>query len=117
MSVNEKLVTITDRAAAKLREIMARENRELISLRIGLVRTHCMDGQGYTYRLALEDAPAGDDEVSQNNGIEVRVDPTSAKYLRGLKLDYLETMGEAGFKIDNPNIVGKCPCGHHDIFE
>jgi len=42
---------------------------------------------------------------------------TSSKYLKGAEPDYLETLKEAGFKVNNPNITAKCPCGHHDIFE
>ena len=45
------------------------------------------------------------------------VDRASAEYLKGAELDYIETLNEAGFKINNPNARAKCPCGHHDIFE
>lgn len=117
MGVNGTVVTFTDRAASKLRDIIAAENRQGCRLRIALVRTHCMDGRGYTYRLALEESPLGDDEVLEHGGVQVCIDPASSKYLNGAELDYLETLNEAGFKINNPNAIAKCPCGHHDIFE
>ncbi len=116
MSGNETLVTITDIAASKLRGVMLGQNQEPLALRVALVRTHCMDGTGLTYRLALEDCPKADDQVSEHNGIKVCVDPASAKYLKGAELDFIETLAEAGFKINNPNIIAKCPCGQHDIF-
>lgn len=117
MNANERVVTITDTAASKLRDTAAGENRQIVSLRIAAVRTRCMGGRGYTYSLEFEDSPAENHELSEQNGIRVHVDPASAGYLNGVELDYVETLGEAGFKINNPNAIGKCPCGHHDLFE
>lgn len=117
MSGNERLITITDKAASKLRDIAAAESRQIVSLRMATVRTHCMGGRGYTYRLEFEDSPAADDALSEHNGIKVCVDQASVNYLKGAELDYVETLNQAGFKIDNPNIIEKCPCGHHDVFE
>ena len=111
------LVTITDKAAAKLREIAARENKQAFNLRMAAVQTHCMDGRGFTYRLVFDDSGTKNDEVSEHNGIRVCLDPASANYLNGAELDYIETLAETGFKINNPNVISKCPCGHHDIFE
>ena len=76
-----------------------------------------MDGRGFTYKLVFDDSATKEGEVSENNGIKVRVDEASVKYLKGAELDYIETLAEAGFKINNPNVISKCPCGHHDIFE
>lgn len=117
MNGNERLVTITGKAASRLRDIAAGENRQIVSLRIAAVRTRCMGGRGYTYTVEFEDSPAADDELSEHNGIKVYVDPASAGYLKGAELDYIETLAETGFKINNPNVIAKCPCGHHDIFE
>lgn len=117
MNENETAVTVTGKAASRLRDIAAAENRQVVSLRIAAVRTHCMGGRGYTYSLELEDSPAANDELSEHDGIKVCVDPASARYLAGAELDYVDTLPETGFKINNPNVVAKCPCGHHDIFE
>ena len=117
MNGNERGVTITGKAAAKLRELAAAENRQAVSLRIAAVRTRCMGGRGYTYSVEIEDSPAAIDGLSEHDGIEVCVDQASAGYLQGAELDYIDTLAETGFKINNPNVVAKCPCGHHDIFE
>jgi len=117
MNGNERVVTITGNAASKLRAIAAEENRQVVSLRIAAVRTRCMGGRGYAYRLEFEDSPAANDALSEHDGIKVYVDPASARYLKGVELDYIETLEETGFKINNPNVIAKCPCGHHDIFE
>jgi iron-sulfur cluster assembly protein len=117
MSGNDGPVTITDKAASKIREFAAGAGRQTASLRLAAVQTRCMGGRGYAYSLAFEDSPAADDAVSEHNGIRVCVDPASARYLKGAELDYIETLVQAGFKINNPNVIAKCPCGHHDIFE
>ncbi len=113
----ERLIMITDKAASKLREIMVRENNQAISLRLALVRTHCMDGRGFLNVLKFEESPGSNDEVLEDSGLKLCIDPSSAQYLRGAELDYIETSTEAGFKVNNPNVIAKCPCGHHDIFE
>ncbi len=117
MNANERLVTFTDEAASKLREVMARENQQTSSVRMAVIQTHCMGGRGYENKLALEDSPKGDDEVSEHNGIRLCVDQVSARFLKGAEVDFVDTPEEAGFKINNPNVIAKCPCGHHDIFE
>jgi len=117
MNTNERLIAVTRGAAAKLKDIAARENRQAASLRITAVRTRCMGGRGYTYSLGFEDIPGADDTVSEDNDVKVCVDAESVRFLKGAEIDYFETVGENGFKIINPNVVAKCPCGHHDIFE
>jgi len=117
MNGTERLMTISGKAASKLRDIADEENMQRMSLRIAAVRTRCMGGRGYMYRIEFEDSPGPNDEVSEHNGIKVCVDPDSVRYLKGAELDYIETLSEIGFKIKNPNVIAKCPCGHHDIFE
>jgi len=56
-------------------------------------------------------AQEGDHEF-ESEGVKVVVDPFSAPYLSGARVDYLETIQESGFKIDNPNAVASCGCGH-----
>jgi iron-sulfur cluster assembly protein len=76
-----------------------------------------MGGRGYENKLALEDSPTGNDEISEHNGIRLCVDQTSARFLRGTEVDFVDAPEGSGFKINNPNVIAKCPCGHHDIFE
>lgn len=115
MSLEEPVVTLTDKAASKVRSIIATESKQ--ALRIAMVRTHCMGGRGFTYQLALEDSPEADDGVFEDNGVKVCIDPTSSGYLHGAELDFVETLGQSGFKVNNPNVIARCPCGHHDLFE
>lgn len=115
--MNGTPVTITDGAASRVRDLMAAEHKPASSLRIALLRTHCMGGRGFTYRLGLEDSPSNDDEVFEHNGLTVFIDRVSRRYLDGAELDYVESLEGAGFTLNNPNVIAKCPCGHHDIFE
>ena len=115
MGLDQTVVSLTRRAASKLRDLVAMEPTQ--SLRIALVRTHCMGGRGFTYRLVLEDVPSGDDEVFEDGGVKLCIDQVSTKYLYGAELDYVETLEGTGFKVNNPNVMARCPCGHHDIFE
>jgi iron-sulfur cluster assembly protein len=117
MNAKGNLVTFTDGAASRLREVMAGKNQQTCGIRLAVVRTHCMGGKGYENKLALEDSPREDDEISEHNGIKLCVDPASASFLRGAEVDFVDTPEGAGFKVNNPNVVAKCPCGHHDIFE
>ena len=115
--MDETPVTVTERAASRLRDIMAAEHQPVSSLRIALVRTRCMGGRGFTYQLGLEASPTSDDEVFEHNGLTVVIDPASSGHLHGAELDYVESPEGTGFTVNNPNVVAKCPCGHHDIFE
>jgi iron-sulfur cluster assembly accessory protein len=117
MEVDGKLVTLTERARSKVRDIIATGDGRERHLRIAVVRTRCMGGRGFTYRLALEESPSNDDELFEDDGLSVCVDPASSRHLKGAEMDYVDTLAAAGFKLDNPNTIGKCPCGHHDIFE
>ena len=115
MSLDEPVVTVTDRAASRLRGLMAIESTQ--ALRLAVVRTHCMGGRGFTYQLAPEDSPAADDGVFEDHGVKICVDAASSAYLRGAELDFVETLADNGFTLNNPNVIARCPCGHHDIFE
>src|SRR4030067_691582 len=79
MNGNAQGVTITGKAAAKLRELAAAENRQAVSLRIAAVRTRCMGGRGYTYSLEMEDSPAANDELSEHDGTKGGVDPARSR--------------------------------------
>ena len=114
--MNETLVTITEKAASKLREVAVAEENQSPSFRMAVVRTHCMGGKGFSNKLEI-DSPKADDDVINHDGIQLCVDPASGPYLKGAVLDYIEGDDKAGFSINNPNVRSKCPCGRHDIFE
>jgi len=78
-----------------------------LGLRIAVIGGGC---SGLQYKLGL-DAPSAEDDVQEQDGSVVIIDEKSALYLVGSTLDFLDTVQESGFKIDNPNATAKCGCG------
>ena len=109
-TATHELVTLTARAAEKVRGLMAEEPAgEAEVLRIAIQGGGC---SGFEYALGFDrGAQAGDAELEFHE-VRVVVDPFSAPYLKGATIDFLETLQESGFKIDNPNASSSCGCGH-----
>jgi iron-sulfur cluster assembly protein len=104
------LVTLTERAASKVSGIMAEEPAgEAEVLRIAIQGGGC---SGFEYALGFDRGAQEGDHAFECEGVTVVVDPFSAPYLLGAQVDYLETIQESGFKIENPNATASCGCGH-----
>jgi iron-sulfur cluster assembly protein len=67
---------------------------------------------GMQYGMAFEEAPRDFDRVVETEGVRLLVDPTSLMYLQGSTIDYVDSLMGGGFRIDNPNAVSTCGCGH-----
>jgi iron-sulfur cluster assembly accessory protein len=102
------LLTLTPGAATKVRELLAEEGDETLVLRVAIQGGGC---SGFQYGLGFDTVAEGDVEL-ELEGVPVVVDPFSAPYLRGTTIDFLNTIQESGFKIDNPNATASCGCGH-----
>jgi len=104
------LISLSERAATKIRSLMEQEPvGEAEVLRVAIQGGGC---SGFQYGLGFDTGPTDGDLELELHGVPVVVDPFSAPYLRGASIDYLETIQEAGFKIDNPNATASCGCGH-----
>ena len=104
----DELVSLTPAAAAKISALMAEET-DVSVLRVAIEGGGC---SGFQYGLGFDRGAQEGDFTFDCEGVTVVVDPFSAPYLRGAKVDYLETIQESGFKIDNPNAISSCGCGH-----
>ena len=105
-----EVVTLTERAAGKVRDLMAQEPAgEAEVLRIAIQGGGC---GGYEYQLGFDRGATADDTEFEFYGVRVVVDPASAPYLKGSTVDFVESLQESGFKVDNPNASGSCGCGH-----
>jgi iron-sulfur cluster assembly accessory protein len=103
-------VTLTARAADKIIALMAQEPvGEAEVLRVAVRGGGC---SGFEYALGFDRGPSEGDLTFEAHGVNVVVDPFSAPYLEGASVDFVETIQEAGFKIENPNAVSSCGCGH-----
>jgi len=76
-----------------------------------------MGGRGHSHELAVAEKESDDDVVVESSGLTFVINPPSARILAGAHADHVETLKESGFKVSNPNATGKCPCGHHDLFD
>ncbi|MGZ4383803.1 MAG: iron-sulfur cluster insertion protein ErpA [Gaiellaceae bacterium] len=104
------IVTLTEAAASKVRQLLAQESEDELSvLRVAIQGGGC---SGFEYALGFDRGPMEGDISFTSQGVDVVVDPFSAPYLTGTTIDFVESIQEAGFKIENPNAVSSCGCGH-----
>ena len=105
----QALVTLTESAATKVRELMAEEPEgEATVLRVAVQGGGC---SGFQYGLTFDNEEKPNDNVIEFDGLKVYVDAMSGMYLDGVKIDYIESLEGSGFKIENPNASGSCGCG------
>lgn len=102
------MLTITEKAAAKAKEILAERGIEGGALRVFVVGGGC---SGFQYGMALAREPEEDDLVVEQAGVRILVDADSALLLQGAEIDYVDDLMRAGFTIYNPNAVSSCACG------
>ena len=102
------VVSLSDAAASKLRELTKDETNPDIGLRVYVYSGGC---SGFRYGMMLEDAPTEEDRTFEENGVKVYVDGRSIDLLRGAQIDYVDTLMGAGFTVNNPNAVAACGCG------
>ena len=101
-------LSLTDNAIVKVKEIMAQQDPVPAGLRVGVVGGGC---SGFSYNMTFENQAGMMDKVFNFDGLKVFVDATSAMYLNGCIVDYVETLEAAGFKFENPNVKSTCGCG------
>jgi iron-sulfur cluster assembly accessory protein len=106
---HETIVSLTEGAATKIKELMAEEPEgDTGVLRIAVQGGGC---SGFEYALGFDQgAQEGDHRVS-SYGIDIVVDPFSAPYLSGTQIDFVDGL-QGGFAINNPNVTAACGCGH-----
>ena len=102
-------LTITETAASRLLGMMKEKELGNYGLRVFVSGGGC---SGMQYGMAFEEKAQNFDEVVETDGVRLLVDPTSLMYLRGATIDYVDSLMGGGFRIDNPNAVSSCGCGH-----
>ena len=102
------MITLTDNAAQKVKELIDQEGDDTLALRVAVRPGGC---SGFSYEMFFDSELAGDDITQEYGAIKVTVDPSSAQLLTGATLDYKDGLQEAGFHIDNPNAQRTCGCG------
>ena len=102
------MITVTDAAATKVRELLDQEDDEALALRVAVRPGGC---SGFSYEMFFDGETLADDHAEDIGGVRVVVDPTSAQLLVGATLDYKDGLQQTGFSIDNPNAQRTCGCG------
>lgn len=102
------MIEISATATEKIKEMMSSEGLTEAYLRVGVNMGGC---SGFTYGLGIEEEVTEQDEMLEMNGLKVLLDKESIKYLRGVEIDYKETVMGGGFTIHNPNAIATCGCG------
>jgi len=100
-------VSVTERAAARIKELIEAENRAGQGLRVKVVGGGC---SGLQYKVDF-DVPKATDKVFERDGAKVLVDMKSLLYLTGTELDYKDELMQSGFVFQNPNVKKSCGCG------
>jgi iron-sulfur cluster assembly accessory protein len=102
------MITLTERAANEIRNIMEAQGKTDAMLRVFVTGGGC---SGLQYGMAIDDIVDEGDQVFDSHGIKVVIDPLSLGYMSGSEVDFVEDSLGGGFKIDNPNAVRSCGCG------
>ena len=105
-TMNQTL-TLTPAAAKRVAMIAQKQTRPAI-LRLSVEGGGC---SGFQYKFDLADGPDGDDAVSETDGVQLVVDPVSLDLVDGSVVDFVESLGGAAFRVENPNAAAGCGCG------
>jgi iron-sulfur cluster insertion protein len=102
------VITLTDTASVKVKELIAQEGQDGLMLRVAVRPGGC---SGFSYEMFFDTEKDSEDIVNEAFGVPVVVDPSSLQLLTGATLDYKDGLQGAGFAIDNPNAQKSCGCG------
>jgi iron-sulfur cluster assembly protein/iron-sulfur cluster insertion protein len=102
------MITLTDTASVKVKELISQEGQDGLMLRVAVRPGGC---SGYSYEMFFDTEKDAEDMVLEQLGVAVVVDPSSAQMLVGATLDYKDGLQGAGFAIDNPGAQKTCGCG------
>src|SRR5690242_1593898 len=101
-------LSLTDEAVSRLKTVLQAQQVPEGALRVYVSPGGC---SGFSYGMSLEAEPADDDEIVEQSGVRVIVDPFSLQYLDGAQIDFIDSLMGGGFTVVNPNAVKSCACG------
>jgi iron-sulfur cluster insertion protein len=104
------MINVTPAAASKISELLTEESKAGAGLRVFVQGGGC---SGFQYGLMIDEGEgqADTDQQIESNGIRLLVDPSSARYLKGAEVDFIDNLTGGGFTIRNPNAKSTCGCG------
>ncbi len=108
MTPNSAPMTLTAAAAERVKALLAQRGKPSLGIRIG-VNTKGCSGMSYTLEYADEKGPY--DEIVEDQGVTILIDPKASMFIIGTEMDYVEEKLNSGFVFNNPNEKGRCGCG------
>jgi iron-sulfur cluster assembly protein len=102
------LFTISDTAAERIKELLASRGKPSAGIKVGIRTRGC---SGLSYSIEYADKVEPHDEVVEEKGVKVLIDPKAVMFLIGTEMDFVEEKLKSGFAFKNPNEKGKCGCG------
>src|SRR5438309_5898326 len=108
VTTGSPIVTMTARATDKLKEVLAKQDRDDLALRVYVTPGGC---SGFSYGMTFAEGIEEGDAIVDNDGVKVVVDPMSAMYVKGSEIDFVDALMGGGFALRNPNAVSSCGCG------
>ena len=108
MAPGSPIITVTESAAGKIRELLSEEGKAESGLRVFVQGGGC---SGFQYGLMIEEGSGVGDQLFESNGVKLFVDPVSISYLKGAEVDFVDTITGGGFTIKNPQATSTCGCG------
>ena len=106
--MNKQIITLSNRAAERVKEIMAQAKEQVIGVRVGGASGGCA-GMSYVIEYAKKTNP--NDEIIEDKGVKVLIDPKAIMYLLGTEMDYKKEELSSTFVFKNPNETERCGCG------
>lgn len=103
-----QMLTLTDAAAERVKSLIAKSDKPVLGIRIG-VKTRGCSGLSYSVEYAEEQKRFED--VVEDKGVKLFIDPTAVMFLIGSEMDYVDDKFQSGFTFTNPNEKGRCGCG------
>lgn len=103
-----KAMTLTDAAAARVKALMAKSDKPVVGLRVGVTTQGC---SGMSYKMDYAEAAKPFEEIVEDKGVTIFIDPAAAMFLLGSEMDWLEDKLASRFVFNNPNVKGECGCG------
>ena len=108
MNERPQLLSLTDAAAERALSLMARSEKPVVGLRVGVSTKGC---NGLSYEVAYAHEHSMMEEMVEDKGVKIFVDPMAIMYVVGSTMDYVEDKFHSGFVFENPNETGRCGCG------
>ena len=106
--MNEQIIKLSDTAAARIKEIISHADNKTIGVRIGVKSGGCA---GMSYSMEYAKDKKANDEVIEDKGVKVFIDPAAIIYLLGTEMDYKKEKFSSQFVFKNPNETERCGCG------